>query len=132
MLTHRPSGHRSWVWSDLHLRHANIIKYCARPFRTAREMDLALMTAWRSVVGPDDTVLNGGDVALAGSLDEDGRTELREAPGAKLLVVGNHDFGRKNGIPDAAEHDVSTGILAVDTDPPMVLTHVPLDAVPPG
>ena len=29
---HRPDGHRTWVWSDLHLRHANIIKYCKRPF----------------------------------------------------------------------------------------------------
>ena len=29
---HRPHGHRTWVWSDLHLRHANIIKYCKRPF----------------------------------------------------------------------------------------------------
>ena len=28
------------------------------------------MTAWKSVVGADDTVLNGGDVALAGSLGE--------------------------------------------------------------
>ena len=59
VLTHRPSGHRTWVWSDLHLRHANIIKYCERLFRTAPEMDRALMTAWRYVVGPDDTVLNG-------------------------------------------------------------------------
>ena len=26
--THRPDDRRTWVWSDLHLRHANIIKYC--------------------------------------------------------------------------------------------------------
>ena len=132
VLTHRPSGHRTWVWSDLHLRHANIIKYCERPFQNAPEMDRALMTSWRTVVGPDDTVLNGGDVALAGSLGAGGRTRIREAPGAKLLVVGNHDFGRRSGTLDAAGHDVATGILAVDTDPPMVLTHVPMEAVPQG
>ena len=28
---HRPDGHRTWLWSDLHLRHANIIKHCKRP-----------------------------------------------------------------------------------------------------
>ena len=41
-------------------------------------MDRALMTAWTSVVGPDDTVLNGGDVALAGRLGECGRTRCRD------------------------------------------------------
>ena len=25
---HRPDGHRTSVWPDLHLRHANIIKHC--------------------------------------------------------------------------------------------------------
>ncbi len=88
---HRPDEHRTWVWSDLHLRHANIIKHCGRPFADAREMDRALMTAWTSAVDPDDTVLNNGDVALAGSLGERGRARIRATPGGKLLVVGNHD-----------------------------------------
>ena len=129
---HRPDGHRAWVWSDLHLRHANIIKHCNRPFADAREMDRALMTAWTSAVGPDDTVLNGGDVALAGSLGERGRARLRGAPGRKLLVVGNHDFGGRTGLLEPAGHEAATGILAVDTDPPLVLTHVPMGVVPPG
>ena len=41
--THRPDDRRTWVWSDLHLRHANIIKYCIRPFASAQDMDRALM-----------------------------------------------------------------------------------------
>ena len=129
---HRRDGHRTWVWSDLHLRHANIIKYCKRPFANARDMDRTMMTAWKSVVGPDDTVLNGGDVALAGSLGESGRARIREAPGRKILVVGNHDFNRRIGLLDAAGHGVATGILAIDTDPPMVLTHLPMGTLPPG
>ena len=129
---HRPGGHRTWVWSDLHLRHGNIIKYCDRPFRDAPHMDGAIMTGWRSAVGDGDTLLNGGDVALAGALDEAGRAELREAPGRKLLVVGNHDFNRRTGLLDAAEHETATGILAIDTDPPMALTHLPMDGLPPG
>ena len=129
---HRPGGHRTWVWSDLHLRHGNIIKYCDRPFRDAPHMDGAIMTGWRSAVGAGDTVLNGGDVALAGALDDAGRAEIREAPGRKLLVVGNHDFNRRTGLLDAAEHETATGILAIDTDPPMALTHLPMDGLPPG
>ena len=69
----RPGGHRTWVWSDLHRRHANIIKRCNRRFADARELDRALTTAGTSVARPDDTVLNGGDIALAGSLGERGR-----------------------------------------------------------
>ncbi len=129
---HRPDGHRTWVWSDLHLRHRNIIKYCKRPFVDAEHMGAAMMAGWKSVVGADDTVLNGGDVALAGSLDKAGRAEIRAAPGRKLLVVGNHDFNRKTGLLDAAGHGAATGILAIDTDPPMVLTHVPMDGLPAG
>ena len=68
---HRPDAHRTWVWSDLHLRHANTIKHCNRPFADAREMDRALMAAWTSAVGPGDTVVNGGDVALPGTLGGD-------------------------------------------------------------
>ena len=123
---HRPDGRRTWVWSDLHLRHANIIKYCKRPFANARDMDGTMMTAWKSVVGADDTVLNGGDVALAGRLDKSGRAGIREAPGRKLLMVGNHDFNRKTGLLDAAGHGIATGIVRINTDPPMVLTHVPM------
>ena len=90
------------------------------------------MTAWKSVVGADDTVLNGGDVALAGSLSESGRARIRGAPGRRILVVGNHDFNRRTGLLDAAGHGVATGILAIDSDPPMVLTHLPMRTLPPG
>ena len=127
---HRPDGHRTWVWSDLHLRHANIIKHCKRPFANARDMDRTIMTAWKSVVGTDDTLLNGGDMALAGILRGSGRARIRDAPGRKILVVGNHDFNRRTGLLDAAGHGVATGILAIDTDPPMVMTHIPMGTLP--
>ena len=132
-MTHRPSGgHRTWVWSDLHLRHANIIKYCARPFADARQMDDALMAAWRSAVAEDDTVLNGGDIALAGSLREPDRAAIRRAPGHKLFVVGNHDFHRKTGFLEGSSHDAAAGLIVIETDPPMVLTHLPMGPLPPG
>ncbi len=99
-----PEGRSHVELKRLYLQHANIIKYCKSPFANARDMDRTMMTAWKSVVGPDDTVLNGGDVALAGNLGE-----IRPGPdprdtGAQSAswLVGNHDFHKKTGLLDAA------------------------------
>ena len=48
-----------------------------RPFANARDMDGTMMTAWKSVVGTDDTVLNGGDVALAAGQPPSRRGPMR-------------------------------------------------------
>ena len=104
----------------------------ARPFASAQDMDRALMAAWKSAVADDDTVLNGGDIALAGSLRESDRTAIRNAPGRKMFVVGNHDFNRRTRLLDASGHELASGVLAIETDPPMVLTHLPMGALPRG
>lgn len=70
-------------------------------------MDRAFRAAWRAAVRPGDTVLNESDVALSGALG-----------GARLL--------------NAACHDAWTGVLIVESNPPMVITHVPMDSPPPG
>jgi len=45
-----------WFISDTHFGHANIIKYCSRPFRTAGEMDKVILDNINAVVKPDDTL----------------------------------------------------------------------------
>jgi calcineurin-like phosphoesterase family protein len=37
-----------WFTSDLHLGHANIIRYCDRPFAAIEEMDAFLVAAWNA------------------------------------------------------------------------------------
>jgi calcineurin-like phosphoesterase family protein len=79
----------TWLTSDLHLGHANIIRYCNRPFRDVAHMDGELVRRWTERVAPSDVVWVLGDVAM-GSI---GRSLERIAalPGEKHLVAGNHD-----------------------------------------
>lgn len=70
--------------SDTHFSHANIIKYCTRPFADVKEMNIALVDNWNAQVGPDDLVYHLGDVAW-GSID------LNCLNGKKILIIGNHD-----------------------------------------
>lgn len=75
--------------SDLHLDHANIIKYCQRPFYSIGEMNAALIANWNARVTPDDTVYLLGDFALT---SRERIAELRDAlNGSIVLVLGNHD-----------------------------------------
>jgi calcineurin-like phosphoesterase family protein len=78
-----------FVWSDLHLGHANVLRYSDRPFASADEMDAALIANHNAVVGRSQTVLYVGDVSFHG-VDRT-REILRELHGRKLLVRGNHD-----------------------------------------
>ena len=75
--------------SDTHFGHANIIKYCDRPFRDVPHMNEVLIENWNRVVGPDDEVFHLGDVALGPWDQWDGL--LSRLNGFKTLVIGNHD-----------------------------------------
>ncbi len=79
----------TWFTSDLHFGHANIIRYCDRPFADVDEMDMALVERWNETVAPDDTVWVLGDVAL-GRITES-LALIDELNGTKLLLAGNHD-----------------------------------------
>jgi calcineurin-like phosphoesterase family protein len=82
-----------YIWSDLHLGHANIIKYGNRPFADVEAMNKALIHAWRVTVKPGDTVINLGDVSLKEN-KEYLSTTIRSLPGYKILIMGNHDRKR--------------------------------------
>lgn len=80
--------HRFWT-SDQHFGHANIIKYCERPFTDVQEMNESLVTRWNEVVAYDDEVWVLGDVAM-GRI-EDSLRLIHRLNGTKVLVAGNHD-----------------------------------------
>lgn len=78
-----------WFTSDQHFGHANIIRYCDRPFADVEEMNESMIARWNDVVSPADTVWMLGDVAM-GPIDES-LALIGRLPGRKLLLAGNHD-----------------------------------------
>lgn len=78
-----------FVISDLHLGHKNIIRYCDRPFNSVSEMDEKLIRNWNRKVGPQDTVLYGGDLSLKSPTT--GIEYVNRLNGEFVLLRGNHD-----------------------------------------
>lgn len=78
-----------FVTADTHFGHARISELAHRPFDTVEQMDDELVRRWNALVGPRDTVLHLGDVALGPIEASLARTA--ELNGRKYLVPGNHD-----------------------------------------
>ena len=84
---------KTWVTSDLHFGHKNIMTFC-RQSRARFNLDLAYMNEamvkeWNDLIAPEDTVYILGDVAF---LPAPKATEyMRRLNGRKILVEGNHD-----------------------------------------
>ena len=105
----------TWFTSDLHLGHANIIRYCDRPFSDVDEMDVALVERWNETVAPDDTVWVLGDVAL-GRISES-LALVAQLNGTKLLLAGNHDrcwSGHARRAEGWTERYLGAGFAAVE------------------
>ena len=78
-----------WFCGDTHFGHANIIKFCDRPFSTANEMDEALIANWNDLIGKDDHVFHVGDFSFHTA---DKTIEiLKRLNGHKYLIIGNHE-----------------------------------------
>jgi calcineurin-like phosphoesterase family protein len=79
---------KTFFTSDTHFGHANIIKYCNRPFASVEEMDNTLIHNWNAVVRPEDTVYHLGDFAVGGG---PAAPYIRRLNGTIYFCLGNHD-----------------------------------------
>lgn len=77
----------TWFTSDLHIGHGRVAE--ARGFSTTDEHDEWLRSMWEANIRPKDTVYVLGDVAV--SRFPEALAFLRQLPGAKHLIAGNHD-----------------------------------------
>jgi calcineurin-like phosphoesterase family protein len=94
-----------WFTSDTHFMHANIIRFCNRPFADVNEMNEALIANWNERIGPGDTVYHLGDFCLGSP--QDAEKIFNRLNGNKHLILGNHDKrGTIRKIPFAWVKDV--------------------------
>jgi len=77
----------NYLISDTHFNHANIIKYCDRPFRDVEEMNQTLVENWNKTVNEDDTVFFLGDLAFR----SDPLAWLELLNGKIVFIGGQHD-----------------------------------------
>lgn len=75
--------------SDLHIGHANAIKYDNRPFADITEMNNKIIENWNSRVKTDDTVYILGDFIWA--KEHLWPFYVEPLAGKKVLIRGNHD-----------------------------------------
>ena len=88
--------------ADTHFGHANIIKYCGRPYSTVEEMDQALIANWNNTVSGSDTVYHLGDFAW-----KQARSYREQLNGSIHLIRGNHDGDKNRKIDESLFASVS-------------------------
>lgn len=81
----------TFVVSDLHLNHDNIIEYCDRPFESVEEMNETLVANWNDCIGPEDEVLYLGDFVPFERSDGVVLDWLDRLNGEFVFIRGNHD-----------------------------------------
>ena len=81
--------------ADQHYGHANIIKFCNRPFINVFEMDQELIRRHNEVVSINDTVIHAGDFAFRNKLHVG--NYFGQLNGNHIFLKGSHDKWLKNG-----------------------------------
>lgn len=79
----------TFITSDSHFHHKNILDFEARPFTSIDEMRDAMVKSWNDAVMKNDTVYHLGDFSF-GDIKK-WREMLNDLRGNIILIKGNHD-----------------------------------------
>lgn len=109
--------------SDTHFFHANIIKYCNRPFDSVEEMNESLIERWNAVVSKNSIVYHLGDFAFAAH--ENISKVCSRLNGNIILVKGNHDKFPQSMVGSGKAFSQAHNYLEINIEdyPPMTLNH---------
>lgn len=92
----RDNKETTYLISDLHLDHANIINYCARPFLASNveEMNRILVDNWNNTVR-NNPIYFLGDLSF-GKMSRSAQQWLKKLDGDITYVRGNHESAVRN------------------------------------
>ena len=106
--------------ADSHFGHANIIKYCDRPFKDVKEMDTVMVENWNKIVPKDGIVYHLGDFSFGYA------KRYREALNGKIyLLKGNHDKEKESVYKVLFEEYLIYRKIHIDNIP-IILFHYPI------
>jgi calcineurin-like phosphoesterase family protein len=83
---------KTWITSDLHFGHKNIMKFCPKTRGHYTDTDVMredMIRIWNESVSPEDLTYILGDVAFLPAAEA--VKIMRRLNGRKILVEGNHD-----------------------------------------
>lgn len=124
-----PVTPETWLISDTHWGHDNIIRHCSRPV----DHDELMFAGWETVVPPTGHIRHLGDVGFGRDWYGKHSARIRALPGYKELIRGNHDKLPLARYTDLGFTVLGRGNVAVATTRVMgfmvAFSHEPL---PPG
>ena len=97
--------------ADEHYGHANIIRYCNRPFASSEEMDAELIKRHNAVVGPRDTVIHAGDFTLKNAAEA--QKYIYRLNGQHIFIRGSHDYWLDDGAHEIWEGKIEKQYIVV-------------------
>ena len=111
--------------ADTHFGHANIIRFCDRPFSSVEEMDRIMIENWNNRMQAEDTVFIVGDFAYRSSRSV--VQILKQLNGHKHLITGNHDHSwLQNENVEKLFESISHMDIINDSGHRVILCHYPL------
>lgn len=110
--------------ADTHFGHANIIRFCDRPFTDIKAMNETLIANWNRKVTNSDTVYIVGDMFFRCLNAEE---ILKRLKGKKRLITGNHDSTWMKSVAlDKYFLSVNQYLETTDGQHTITLCHYPL------
>ena len=110
--------------SDLHIGHANVIRFDRRPFANTNEMHRAIVDNWNSRVKTDDTVYILGDFIWA--KENEWIYYVEPLAGMKVLIRGNHDPREFSAATKRLFQDITNLKEIKDNSRHVVMCHYPI------
>lgn len=116
-----------WFTSDTHFGHENIIRFCDRPWKSADEMNDALIEVINERVAPDDILYHLGDFSF--KMSQDAARDVRRRIRCREIhwVPGNHDWDwGKTDLAGTFVVEPAIVALGCEGAPELVLCHYPI------